>query len=379
MQTVARGEFQHVDFAALKSGKNPGQLALGRLARDSLGLHAGGLERRRHVRSVLHAGAVDDARQMLEAHAVEVGDGRVERSLVEQRCELFQVEVLVHLALSQRHVRERPDVRSGRDPDVAQRRDHAPAGGLREVEAACLGGEEVGDVARDQRTGRGHADEDRALPAPDRGARLLAECGVCLVADHDRVGVRDVARVPDEPLIRLDRHGPVGAVLLLQQRRRDAVRVAAVLQLAEELVDEVAAVGQDQDAAGPRCLHEAERGNGLTGPGRVLEPESTGRAGILRLLGELLVLGDLVEVATAVGARISGPVVVVFQLVVGLLVLVELLLDGDGGAVPVLSLGLRDQGGERPGQRVDLVRGQHGAVRELRLVVQEQPLEAQHQ
>ena len=127
-----------------------------------------------------------------------------------------------------------------------------------------------------------------------------------LVADHDRVGVRDVARVAHEPLVRLDGHGAVGAVLLAQQRRRDAVRVAAVLQLAEELVHEVAAVGEDQDAARARGLHEAERGDGLAGTGRVLEPEPPGRTGILRLLGQLLLV--LVEVGSpfAVGVPVLG-------------------------------------------------------------------------
>ena len=145
-------------------------------------------------------------------------------------------------------------------------------------------------MARDQRAGRRHADEDRALPAADRGARLLAQRGVRLVADHDRVGVGDVAGVAHEPLVGLDGHRAVGAVLVAQQRRRDAVRVAAVAQLAEELVDEVAAVGEDQDAAGARGLDEAERRDGLAGAGRVLEPEAPGRARVLRLLGKLLLV-----------------------------------------------------------------------------------------
>ena len=84
--------------------------------------------------------------------------------------------------------------------------------------------------------------------------------------------------------------GPVGAVLVAQQRRGDAVRVAAVAQLAEELVDQVAAVGEDQHAARARGLDEAERRDGLAGAGRVLEPEAPRRARVLGLLGKLLVL-----------------------------------------------------------------------------------------
>src|ERR1700759_3711305 len=46
---------------------------------------------------------------------------------------------------------------------------------------------------------RGHADEDRARPGADRAGRLLAQRGVRLVADDDRVGVGDLPRVADEP------------------------------------------------------------------------------------------------------------------------------------------------------------------------------------
>src|SRR6187200_286679 len=60
---------------------------------------------------------------------------------------------------------------------------------LGEVEARGLGREEVGDVAGDQRPGRGHADVDRTLQLADAGAGFLAQGGVRLVADHDRVGV----------------------------------------------------------------------------------------------------------------------------------------------------------------------------------------------
>ena len=86
------------------------------------------------------------------------------------------------------------------------------------------------------------------------------------------------------------------------------LRVAAVAQLAEELVDEVAAVREDQHAAGARGLDEAERGDGLAGAGRVLEPEALGGVGVLGLLGELLlVLGALgVLLLVPVGERRLG-------------------------------------------------------------------------
>ena len=50
-----------------------------------------------------------------------------------------------------------------------------------------------------------------------------------------------------------------------------------------------------------------------------------------------------------------------------------------GGAPPLLALDLGDQRGQRARQRIDLVSGQHGAVDEVRLVLREQPLEAEHQ
>ena len=166
-------------------------------------------------------------------------------------------------------------------------------------------------MARDERAGGGHADEHRAGPLADGGARLLAERGVRLVADHDRVGVRDLARVAHEPLVGLDGHRSARrrlVAVVAQQRRGDAVAVAAVAQLAQELVHEVAAVGEDQDAAGARRLGEAERGHGLAGPGGVLEPEAPAGARVLQdgvrgclllgLLGrvpvERLLVGELV-------------------------------------------------------------------------------------
>ena len=108
-----------------------------------------------------------------------------------------------------------------------------------------------------------------------------------LVADHDRVGVRDPAGVAHEPLVGLDRDRPVGGVAAVEQRRADPVAVAAVAQLAVELVDEVAAMGEDQYAAGPRRLDEPERGDRLArrrwrARTRTAWPRSGPRAGLGR-------------------------------------------------------------------------------------------------
>ena len=169
-------------------------------------------------------------------------------------------------------------------------------------------------------------------------ARLLAERGVRLVADHDRVGARDLARVAHEPLVGLDRHGAVDRVLALQQRPADALGVAAVAQLAVELVDEVAPVGEDQHAAGLRGLDEAERRDRLARAGRVLEPEALGRVGVLGLLAERLLpsssstqsRGSSSDLGLARRALVLGSSSSASSSSVVLLVLVLVLLVGRG-------------------------------------------------
>ena len=49
-------------------------------------------------------------------------------------------------------------------------------------------------------------------------------------------------------------------------------------------------MGQDQDPSRARRLDEAERGHRLAGAGRVLEPETSSGARVLRLLRQLLVV-----------------------------------------------------------------------------------------
>ena len=173
-----------------------------------------------------------------------------------------------------------------------------------------------------------------------------------------------------------------GSLRVLEQRRAGALLVAAVVQLADELVDEVAAVGEDQDAAGARGLDEADRGDRLAGAGRVLEPEAARGARVLRLLGELL--------ASSSSSSLGGRVPVDRLVVLGdLLVALELLLAGGQlldrrlavpvRTVPLAVLALGEQRDQGAGQRVDLVRVERRAVGEVRLVVGEQPLEAEHQ
>ena len=77
--------------------------------------------------------------------------------------------------------------------------------------------------------------------------------------------------------------------MVVEHRAGDPVAIAAIAQLAMELIDEVAAVGEDQHAAGARGLDEAQGGDRLAGAGGVLEPEALGGVRILGLLLELRV------------------------------------------------------------------------------------------
>jgi hypothetical protein len=104
---------------------------------------------------------------------------RLNGVLVEQLGEHLLVELGVDLAATQRNLGDRAHPGAGRDADAAQRRDHPAARRLGEVEARGLRGEQVGDVARDQRAGRGHADEDRPRPARGSSAEVFSPRAVC--------------------------------------------------------------------------------------------------------------------------------------------------------------------------------------------------------
>ena len=231
--------------------------------------------------------------------------------------------------------------------------------------------------------GGGHADEHRAHPGADAGAGLLAERGVGLVADHDRVGVGDAAGVAHEPLVGLDRDGAVGMVGAVQQRRREPLAVAAVGDLADELVHQVAAVGEDQDAAGARGLDEADRGDGLAGAGGVLEPEAPVGArvlghlvddvlvllGLVPVLGLLVGLQRVIVIGVEVHRRCCWPTAA--PLPVALAPPFEAPL-----ALAVLLLELGDQRRQRSREGVHLVIVQLGAVGQVRDVLVQQPLQA---
>ena len=190
---------EHVDLAALVGGEDLGELDGRRAPADGLGLQAGGAELLREVVGVLDAGGVDDAGRRVEAVAVEAGRGLVEGDVVEH----LGQGLLVEVAADDRH---RVDRRGGRDTQAAQRRDQPAARRVDEREVVDRGREDVRDLLRDQLLGRRHPDVDGLGEAADRGARLLAERGVRLVADDELVRLAvQVADVAREPGVGLDR------------------------------------------------------------------------------------------------------------------------------------------------------------------------------
>ena len=144
-------------------------------------------------------------------------------------------------------------------------------------------------------------------------------------------------------------------------------------------------------------LDEAQRGDGLAGAGRVLEPEALVGVGILGRLVELAVLvvtlvlpvlGLLVVVLRVLGVVILG--VLVGALMLGVLVgrLGGRWLGSLGGGrlgslggrgVTGVPLDVGEQRGQRARQRVDLVRGQDRPVDEARLLLGQQALETEQQ
>jgi hypothetical protein len=301
---------------------------------------------------VLDAGRVDDARRVVETVAVEARGGLVQGLVVEDGGQ----SALLEVTADDRHRRNR---RGRRDAQTTQRRDQPAPRGVAERKLVDRGREDVRDLLRDQLLGRRHADVDRVREAADGEARLLAESRVRLVGDHEVIRVRvEILPVPREPGVGLHRQGRLfPRARPLEDRVLEAVAVALRLQLAVELGDEQAAVGEDQDADRAGRLDEAGGRDRLAGRGRVAEPVAAVRTRVLALvlLGELELLRPLLEVDAEI---------LLFLLGLG---------DGLRGltvAVPVLLRGLRrgDHLRQHPGQRVDLVATQLCARGEARLL-----------
>ena len=311
-------------------------------------------------------GRVDDPGCVLEPLAVEGRCGHVQRLVVEGVGE----GALLEVAADDRH---RVDRRDRRDAQAAERGDQPAARGVGERKVVDRGGEDVGDLLGDQLLGRRHADVDRLAQAADRRGGLLAERSVRLVADHELVGgARDLVDVTGEPGVGLDRDRVRPRDLVPgEDHVGEALAVTVVGELAPELVDEQAAVGQDQHAFGACGLDEAGGRDRLAGGGRVAEA-------VAPLCTRVLVGRRREVVGLAVVVELDGDVVLV------LLLFLDELLGGDGAvgrpvAVAVLLLDRGDQLGEHPGERVHLVAAQLGAGGEARRLLGEDALEPEHE
>ena len=154
-------------------------------------------------------------------------------------------------------------------------------------------------------------------------------------------------------------------------RRGEAVAVTLVGEIALELRDEQAAVREDQYAEGARGLDETGRSNGLARCSRMAEPIAPCctrvRAGVLLVLLDLFVENVL--------DGFLRRLVVFFRFSVD----VDHLGD-DAVSVWLRFLLVRgDQFGEHAGERIDLVAAQLGTGSEVRLLLGEHALEAEHQ
>src|SRR5947208_13976040 len=124
---------------------------------------------------------------------------------------------------------------------------------------------------------------------------------------------------------------------------------------------------EDQDAEGSRGFDEARRGDGLAGRRRMTEPVAADRARVRAGPAGRLLLGFLERVIR----RILGRLVVLF-------LLDDRLLERD--TVPVrMPLMRRDQLGQHPGERVDLVAAKLRSRGEVRRLLGEHAFEPEHQ
>ena len=158
-----------------------------------------------------------------------------------------------------------------------------------------------------------------------------------------------------------------GERLALLDDRGQPVAVALGGELAVELGDEQAPVGEDEDAHRAGRLDEPRGGDRLAGRGRVPEAEAANGAGILsrrRLLGEQLLVDDCRSPRPPPRRRPARP-------------------GRSRSRCRSRLLGLAlvggDQLGEHPGERVHLMAAQLGSGREARRLLGQHALEAEHE
>jgi hypothetical protein len=237
------GVDQDVDLAALVRGQRLREPRRRRAAGDCLCLETGRSELLREVVRVVDACGIDDAGRRPETIAVEARGRLVQGLVVEGRCQRALLEVAAD-------DRNRVDRRRRRHAHAAQGCDETSPRGVSEGEVVDRGGEDVRDLLGDQLLGRRHADVERLVERPDRGARLLAERRVRLVAEDEVVGLAvDLRPVTREPGVGLDRDRVLARrALAAEHGGGEPVAVALRREVARELGDEQTPVGEDQDA-----------------------------------------------------------------------------------------------------------------------------------
>ena len=200
---------------------------------------------------------VDDPRRRAEALAVEARGGLVQGLVVESRGQGTLLEVAADDG-------DGVDRGRGRDAQAAERRDQTAPCGVAEREVVDGGGEDVGDLLRDELLGRRHADVERLVECADGGARLLPERSVRLVAEDEVVRLAvELDAVAREPRVGLDRDRVLVGGVAPATASVKRVAVSLGREVARELRDEQPPVGEDQDPEVARCLDEAGRGDRL--------------------------------------------------------------------------------------------------------------------
>ena len=96
---------------------------------------------------------------------------------------------------------------------------------------------------------------------------------MCLIADDHRIGAGNPPGVSNEPLVGLDRYRSTIAIFIAKHWWRQSLSITTIAKLAFELLNKVAAMGQDQNATGSRRINETDCRDALTSASRMFEPE----------------------------------------------------------------------------------------------------------
>ena len=293
------GVDQHVDFATLVGGKRLGEFARWRASRDCGGFESNRPHRCRNTNGVVDTGGVDDARA-LPKHVEVVHRGRhVDGVVVERVGELL----LVVVATNEPDALERC---ARRHAHSTERGDDTRQHGLAEREVCNLGWEDIADVLLQQLVGGGHADIGRRIEPSNCGRGAITKRRMSLVAEDHAIDVAvEAIGILDKPRIGLDRDRR-------HQRRLgsaehgvlEAMRVALLLEVALELVDQETAMGEDQDAGDLGGIDEGSGGDGLAGGGRVLEAVAANGARVVdRLFARRVIVVVIIVIVWLVNAR----------------------------------------------------------------------------